>query len=259
MSEFIHGDCLKYMRKMPDNAYDLAIVDPPYGSGFTIGGGCKGWFTKYHQPLRATLREVQTPARTMEYHGGVSREIPTRKRVARTGGATKKWRSNAVYGKKIIAWDIAPGKEYFDELFRVSRNQIIWGGNYFDLPPCRCFVIFRKTNIPIKGFTMSPVEYAWTSFNRNAVMIEAFSNGTAKEPRFHPTQKPVVLYEELLMQFAKKGDKILDTHAGSGSSLIACYNLGYEYTGFEIDDIYYEKACKRIEEVQAQIRMEIDI
>ena len=102
---------------------------------------------------------------------------------------------------------------------------------------------------------MAPVEYAWTSFNRNAVMIEASSQGTQKEPRFHPTQKPISLYEELLYQFANEGDTILDTHVGSGSSLIACENLHFKYVGFEIDEEYYDKAKKRIEEYTAQISM----
>lgn len=159
------------------------------------------------------------------------------------------------YGNNVCEWDVAPPPEYFDELFRISKNQVIWGGNYFQLPPTRCFVIYRKLSIPLKGFSMAPVEYAWTSYNRNAVMIEAMQTGTAKNPRFHPTQKPVVLYEELLDRFAEQGDKILDTHVGSGSSLIACYNLGFDVTGFEIDKDYYDKAKARLEDEMAQIRM----
>lgn len=163
----------------------------------------------------------------------------------------------AKYGNHIIAWDVAPPAEYFEQLFRVSQNQVIWGGNYFYLPPTRCFVVYRKTNIPLKGFSMAPVEYAWTSFNRNACMIEAFAQGTTAEPRFHPTQKPVALYEELLERFAKPGDKILDTHVGSGSSLVACYNLHYDAWGFEIDPVYYRKASERLAEHTAQIRMDL--
>ena len=163
----------------------------------------------------------------------------------------------AKYGNHIIAWDVAPSAEYFEQLFRVSQNQVIWGGNYFSLPPTRCFAVYRKTNIPLKGFSMAPVEYAWTSFNRNACMIEAFAQGTTAEPRFHPTQKPVALYEELLERFAKPGDKILDTHVGSGSSLVACYNLHYDAWGFEIDPVYYRKASERLAEHTAQIRMDL--
>lgn len=211
-----------------------------------------GWHGKYQhgnanlQPLRRTMGEIQEPF--LETPSDNS--IGGGQRVSRTGGT---WASK--YAKKIIAWDVAPKKEYFDELFRISRNQIIWGGNYFDLPPTRCFVIYRKTNIPLKGFSMAPVEYAWTSFNQNAVMIEAFSQGTQAEPRFHPTQKPISLYEELLERFAKEGDTILDTHVGSGSSLIACENMHFKYVGFEIDKYYYEKATERIKEYTAQIRM----
>lgn len=157
-----------------------------------------------------------------------------------------------MFDNDIRHWDYAPGKEYFDELARVSKNQIIWGGNYFDLPPTRCFVVWRKTNIPTEGFTLSPVEYAWTSFNRNAEMFEYTSSGTKRNPRIHPTQKPVELYEWLLGKFANKGDRILDTHAGSCSSLIACHRLGFEFIGFEVDETYYRLATERMEREFAQ-------
>lgn len=101
---------------------------------------------------------------------------------------------------------------------------------------------------------MAPVEYAWTSFYKNAVLIECHTGGNAKNPRFHPTQKPVELYKELLDKFANKGDKILDTHAGSASSLIACYDLGFDAWGYEIDEYYFEKASERLEDFQAQLR-----
>ena len=154
--------------------------------------------------------------------------------------------------KKIIAWDVAPDKEYFEELFRVSRNQIIWGGNYFDLPPTRCFVVYRKTNIPANGFTMSPVEYAWTSFNRNAEIVEAFAQGRPGEERFHPTQKPIKLYQEIFRKFAKDGDKILDTHLGSGSSRIAAYDAGLDFVGCEIDETYFRLQEERFATHTAQ-------
>ena len=159
--------------------------------------------------------------------------------------------------KKIVAWDVAPPKEYFTELFRISRNQIIFGGNYFNLPPTRCFIVFRKTNIPIKGFTMASVEYAWTSFNRNAICYEAFTQSTPGNKRWHPTAKPISLYKDILYDFAKDGDKILDTHVGSASSLIACYDMGYDVWGYEIDETYYKLASQRVEEFMAQIRMDI--
>ncbi len=151
--------------------------------------------------------------------------------------------------KKIIAWDIAPGKAYFDELFRVSRNQIIWGGNYFRLPPTRCFLIWHKPNIPEK-FTMAMCEYAWTSFSGNAKLISMQSSGI--EGRFHPTQKPVALYKWIFRQFAKPGDKILDTHLGSGSSRIAAYDAGLDFVGFEIDKDYFRKEEERFQAHTAQ-------
>ena len=167
---------------------------------------------------------------------------------SRTGGT---WA--AKYGKKIIAWDVAPGKEYFDELFRVSRNQIIWGGNYFELPPTRCFIVWRKVNIPAEGFSMAPIEYAWTSFSRNAEFYEVNSNRMTNEPeRFHPTQKPVKLYQWQLEKFAKPGMKILDTHAGSASSVIACARMGFECWAFEIDENYYRMAENRVKRELAQ-------
>ena len=156
--------------------------------------------------------------------------------------------------KKIVAWDVAPGKDYFDELFRISRNQIIWGGNYFDLPPTRCFLIWRKINVPEK-FSMAMAEYAWTSFKGNAKVFDFSAVG--QEGRFHPTQKPPELYKWILTNYAKQGDKILDTHVGSASSLIACYDLGFNYVGFEIDEEYYTKAKQRLEEEMAQIRFNL--
>ena len=103
---------------------------------------------------------------------------------------------------------------------------------------------------------MSPVEYAWTSFNDNAQMFEAYSNGgSGREERFHPTQKPVALYEWILRKYAKQGDKILDTHVGSASSLIACENMGFEYVGFEIYKPYYDKGVERLEKNRRQIKL----
>lgn len=206
-------DCLEAMREYPDKYFDLAIVDPPYGSG-----GVEEW-----------------------------------EKTGRTGGGYFK-----KYGKKIIDWDIAPGKEYFEELFRISKYQIIWGGNYFNeyLPSNRNFIIWRKLTIS-ESFTMAMAEYAWTSLKGNAKVFECAPQGTKTEPRFHPTQKPVALYEWLLSQYANKGDKILDTHAGSGSSLIACHRMGFEITAFEIDKEYYQKAKARLEEEKAQIKFNL--
>jgi site-specific DNA-methyltransferase (adenine-specific) len=119
--------------------------------------------------------------------------------------------------KKIITWDVAPKQEYFEELFRISRNQIIWGGNYFDLPPTRCFLIWRKTNIP-EQFSMAMVEYAWTSFNDNAKMFEFSAAG--QPGRFHPTQKPVQLYNWILNNYSKRGGQ--DTRHTRWFSFITC-------------------------------------
>lgn len=164
------------------------------------------------------------------------------------------WNLGGEVRKKITAWDVAPGQNYFEELFRVSRNQIIWGGNYFWLPPTRCFLIWRKINVPEK-FSMSMAEYAWTSFDKNAKVFDFSAVG--QEGRFHPTQKPVELYKWILSNYADKGDKILDTHVGSASSLIACERLGFQYVGFEIDEEYYNLALERLEEERAQVKWDI--
>lgn len=155
------------------------------------------------------------------------------------------------YGKDINHWDIAPPPEYFKELARVSQNQIIWGGNYFNLPPTRCFLIWKKLTIS-ESFSMAMCEYAWTSFNDNAKVFEYAPQDKA---RFHPTQKPVALYEWILNRYAKKGDKILDTHAGSASSLVACHNMGFDFVGCEIDEEYYRLANERLQAAQAQLTL----
>ena len=230
MSEFINCDCMQLLKSLPDKAIDLAVVDPPYG-----GGG----------------RELNDPDELgVHFYGrGRSKKYADVRNenitAERTGGT---WASK--YGTKINAWDNAPPPEYFEELFRVSKNQIIWGGNYFELPPTRCFLVWKKLTIS-ENFTMAMCEYAWTSFNENAKLFEC---APQDKTRFHPTQKPVALYEWILSRYAKEGDKILDTHAGSGSSLVACDNLGFEYIGCEIDEFYYNQAKERIENNKAQLR-----
>lgn len=159
--------------------------------------------------------------------------------------------------KKIVAWDIAPDQKYFEELFRVSRNQIIWGGNYFQLPPTRCFVVWRKLSIS-EEFSMAMAEYAWTSFTSNAKVFEYAPQGKQYDKRFHPTQKPVALYKWLLNNYAKQGDKILDTHLGSGSSRIAAYDLGFDFVGYEIDPVYFEQQEERFRKYTAQQNMFVD-
>jgi len=155
------------------------------------------------------------------------------------------------------AWDVAPDDEYFAELFRISKNAIIWGGNYFSLPPTSCVIVWDKGR---RGLDFADCEIAWASFQKPARIFTYLWNGMLqggpKEERFHPTQKPVALYRWLLSNYANPGDRILDTHVGSASSLIACEELGFDYVGFEINKEYYKKAVERLNDFNAQMRME---
>ena len=161
--------------------------------------------------------------------------------VGRTGGT---WA--AKYGKTINEWDIAPSKEFFEELVRVSENQIIWGANYFpNMPPTRCFLIWRKLSIS-DSFTMAMAEYAWTSFDDNAKVIEIAPQGKKSDPRFHPTQKPIKLYAWLLQNYAE-GGVIFDPMLGSASSRIAAYKLGFDFVGCELNKEYFDKGVERFE------------
>ncbi len=158
-------------------------------------------------------------------------------------------------GKK---WDNkTPEQKYFDELVRVSKNQIIWGGNYFTdkLKPSRCYIFWDKG---INGdCDFADGELAWCSFDKVLRIAPIRYKGFlgADKVRIHPTQKPIKLYEWLLMNYAKEGDKILDTHLGSGSIALACHNLGFDLTACELDKEYYDAAIKRIDQHKAQIRM----
>lgn len=153
---------------------------------------------------------------------------------------------------KKAYWDDKPPNEYyFRELMRISKNQIIWGANHFisNMPyNSSCWILWDKKFS--EDVTFAQFEMAWTSFNSTTKKYDQSSN---QQNRIHPTQKPVELYEWLLKNYAKQGDKILDTHVGSASSLIACYNLGFDYIGFELDKEYYDLACKRIEARKNQI------
>ena len=174
------------------------------------------------------------------------------------------------YGIDIAKWDkkeLKPTKEYFKELFRVSKNQIIWGGNYFtnNLIETRSWLVWDKYFVKT-GFSknIDEFELAWTSFNNKAKILRYTSVGNTSgfdknikvdynyKGKIHPTQKPVKLYEWLLMNYANEGDKILDTHLGSGSIAIACHNLGYDLEGYELDKEYFDNAMKRIKQHQAQ-------
>jgi len=152
-------------------------------------------------------------------------------------------------------WDnLTPEPEYFNELKRVSKNQIIWGGNYFldNLGNTRCFLIWDKQIGECTSFASS--ELAWTSFDKST---KTFYEHPAKhgKDKIHPTQKPVKLYEWLLMNYAEEGDKILDTHLGSGSIALACHNLGFDLTACELDPDYYAAAMKRIDNHKNQQRL----
>lgn len=153
---------------------------------------------------------------------------------------------------KSKRWDDnTPNKEYFDELKRVSKNQIVWGGNYMaeHLGNTKCIIIWDKmTYIP----TMSQFEFAFCSFNKHPKMVKINSTNIA---RMHPTQKPVALYKWLLDKYAKEGDKILDTHLGSGSIAIACHDYKFDLTACELDKEYYDKAMQRINNHMAQQKL----
>lgn len=158
-------------------------------------------------------------------------------------GRLGRYNTNNVWDNDI------PKKEYFEELFRVSKNQIIWGGNYFPLKPTKCFLIWDKKQP--ENISFASCEFAWTSFNSVAKTFY-YSPMNDKDKRIHTTQKPVALYEWLLSRYAKDGDIILDTHVGSASSLIACRNTKHNFVGFERDEYYYNLAKERLDTEMAQ-------
>ena len=202
--EITNEDNMELMARYPDNYFDLAIVDPPYGikaSNMTMGSG-KHKFDK-----------------------------------------TKKWDDNI------------PSEDYFKELFRVSKNQIIWGGNYFTdyLHPTPHWLIWDKKN---PNLSFAEGEMAWVRNGKNLRIYQIYSAlADTVGGKMHPTQKHVKLYEWQLMNYAKEGDKILDTHLGSGSIALACHNLGYELTACELDKDYFEASIKRIQNHVAQQRL----
>ena len=225
--EILQGDCMEYMRGLPDNAFDLAIVDPPYG---------------------------------LSEHGGKNRT----KAVLQKNGS-RLIATDGGYAKKD--WDkVPPPAEYFAELRRVSRNQIIWGANYYAGLPSAGAIIWDKVN---DGADQSGAEIALNTLNKRVDIVrymwrgmmqgESIQNGTRQqgnkalnEKRIHPTQKPVKLYQWLLSNYAKPGDRILDTHLGSGSSAIAAHYAGFDFVGIELDEDYYKAACKRFDEATRQ-------
>jgi site-specific DNA-methyltransferase (adenine-specific) len=209
-AELHNADCMELMAQYPDGYFELAIVDPPYG----IGGD--------------SLHSNRALNRALKGAGKL-------KNRALNTGNTK--------------WDIAPNNDYFSELKRVSKNQIIWGGNYFDMPKSRGVICWDKCQ-PWPNF--SAWEMAWTSFDCVA-RIFRFDNRTSD--KIHPTQKPISLYEWLLTNYAKPNDKILDTHLGSMSSVIACHNLGFEIVGSELDKDYFDAGIARVKQAMAQERL----
>ena len=158
---------------------------------------------------------------------------------------------NSVFNQDDKKWDKkTPSSEFFTELFRVSKNQIIWGGNYFELPTSQYFAIWDKGET-MYGRDFAECEYGWVRNGGTRI----FKKGPNQPERIHPTQKPVKLYEWLLMNYAKEGDKILDTHGGSQSSRIACYNLGYALDIIELDQEYFEAGNKRFEDHKKQLTL----
>lgn len=223
-NQLLNLDCIVALKEYPDNYFDLAIVDPPYFSGPEN----RGFYGRAVSPI------------------GVQR----------------------IY-QKSESWRV-PDKSYFDELFRVSKEQIVWGCNYFEYPfgPGRivwdkcngsssfsdCEIAFCSLHDSVRLF-----RYMWNGMLQGKSIEEGYiqqGNKRLNEKRIHPTQKPIALYKWLLQKYANPGDLILDTHVGSASSLIACYELGFDYIGFEIDEYYYKLAQNRIKDAKAQLRME---
>lgn len=200
----IHGDCMEYMAGSPDKAFELAIVDPPYGIGVNHNMGRRAG-------------NIASPFAKVE-------------------------------------WDNdAPTSAYFDVLQRVSANRIIWGANHFiDRMPVSspCWIVWDKLFSAEVSF--ASCELAYTSFQG---VVKRFAHSSARPDGIHPTQKPVKLYEWLLSNYAKPGDRILDTHGGSMSSVIAALGMGFEIVCIEKDADYFEAALKRVTDSQRQQRM----
>ena len=195
--ELLHIDCMEYMATLPDKAFELAIVDPPYGIGMSGN----------------SFRQKQSK---------------------------KDW-DNGI-----------PDFKYFYELGRVSKHQIIWGGNYFNLAPTQGFVIWDK--VQPHDFSSAMCEYAWMSIQSPAKIFKLHVV-TAEPNKIHPTQKPVKLYKWLLHNYAKPGYRILDTHGGSRSLAIACHQMGFDHVSCELDKDYHEASVKRFKEQTAQLSL----
>lgn len=238
MTEAHNIDCMEYMRSLPDKAFDLAVVDPPYGVGTVTymprtREKAHGGYIDRYEIIQATLDMNQRKAQRVDVvHSNVGRNTLNN------------------FGDS----NIAPEPEYFEQLFRVSKRQIIWGGNFFLLPPSRGFLIWRKTTVA-ENFSMAMAEFAWLSWDENSKVFECAPQGTTSDPRIHPTQKPVALYAWIYSRYAKPGDKILDTHLGSGSSRIAAYDAGLDFVGCEIDPDYFKAQEERFAAHAKQMSM----
>lgn len=229
--KLLNIDCMEYMRAVPNKYFDLAIVDPPYGinaSGMSMGNN---------------------PNRKDGWNRGESTAVKIKKGRLNAGSGKLK---NRALNTMNCEWDSKiPDQSYFDELERISKNRIIWGGNYFPLPPSRGIICWDKVQ-PWENF--SQFELAWTDFDKPAAMFR-YSNtgGTNNELKIHPTQKPIRLYDWLLSKYAKTGFKILDTHLGSGSHAIAAHYFGVsEFIGCELDQDYFNAAVERFKIETAQ-------
>ncbi|MCK9209253.1 MAG: hypothetical protein M0P61_00315 [Ignavibacteriaceae bacterium] len=155
-----------------------------------------------------------------------------------------------------MGWDVAPNEDYFKELFRVSEKQIIWGGNYFALMPTRCWLIWDKEQ-PFENF--SAFEMAWTSFESPSKIYRQRTVEPDPDGKIHPTQKTIKLYDWIFMNYAKQGDKILDTHLGSGSSRISAHKAGLDFTAYELDKDYFDKQEKRFNNFISQLQLDFAI
>lgn len=212
------------MRQLPDKCIDLVLTDPPYGGSVCRTGG-----------------------RTQRYESG--EKINDERRDGIFGSKGSHFEKYRKEGLKISDWDIAPTEEVFAEIFRVSKHQIIWGGNYFNLPPTRCFNIWRKLSIS-ENFTMAMCEYCWTSFNSNAKWWEFMPQDSN---RFHPTQKPVELFLRQLEEYTKEGQIIFDPFSGSGTTAIACHTLGLDFICVEKDPDYHAASVERLKKHKEQL------
>ena len=233
VSEVFCTDSLPEMKKFPDKFFDLAVVDPPYGIN------------------APNMQMGSNLTRTKNGYPAESVAVKLRKGRLNSGGGKLKNRNIQMMP---IDWDYEkPGKAYFDELFRISKNQIIWGGNYFDLPATRCIICWDKMQ-PWDNF--SQWEMAWTSFDKPAKIYRISNTGGANsEKKIHPTQKPVELYDCIYRDFGFDGMKVIDTHLGSGSNRISAWKAKANFYGYEIAETYFNDQENRWEVFKSQLRL----